>query len=72
MNEDNMNEGDMNADDTHESNDAEIEENWDKLDDAISGGDVNTVQTLLTMHPSLVHYRDDEYVSPPNNTHEYL
>jgi hypothetical protein len=51
-------------------NDAETEKNWKKLRDAISEGDVSTVGKLLTLHPELAYYREQD-VSPANDTHGY-
>jgi hypothetical protein len=56
--------GNMNEDNN------ETKENWGQICDAIVNKDVSTVETLLTLHPELAHYRD-EHVSPSNDTHGY-
>jgi hypothetical protein len=43
-------------------------EEWRQLSDAIGGGDVPTVQTLLDGYPYLIRYRTN-YVSPPCPMH---
>jgi hypothetical protein len=50
---------------SNNSHSADACEHWYYLDAAIFQGDAATVQTLLTLHPDLVHYRDEKVGNCP-------